>query len=86
VTDIISFRLDDENDDNNSDQSIEGTLYCCAPRIAEQSAEFDADTKTEFLRVIVHGLLHLTGYDDQTESDKEKMTSLENHYLQSLPF
>ena len=86
VTDIISFRLDDENDDNNSDQSIEGTLYCCAPRIAEQSAEFDADTKTEFLRVIVHGLLHLTGYDDQTESDKEKMTSLESHYLQSLPF
>ena len=88
VTDIISFRLDDENHDNgiDSNQSIEGTLYCCAPRIEEQSAEFEADTKTEFLRIIIHGLLHLTGYDDQTESDKEKMTSLENHYLQSLPF
>ena len=90
VTDIISFRLDDDNDDDNnendSNQSIEGTLYCCAPRIAEQSSEFEADTKTEFLRVFVHGLLHLTGYDDQTESDKAKMTSLENHYLQSLTF
>jgi len=80
VTDIISFRLDDDS----SNQSIEGTLYCCAPRIAEQSEEFDSTPKTEFLRIIVHGLLHLVGYNDQSDTDKEKMTSLEDHYLQIL--
>lgn len=80
ITDIISFRLDD----NESNQAIEGVLYCCAPRIAEQSADFDSDPETEFLRIIVHGLLHLTGYDDQTDSDKAAMTALENRYLQSL--
>lgn len=79
VTDIISFRLDEDE----SNQSIEGTLYCCATRIAEQSAEYGSDPETEFLRVIVHGLLHLAGYDDQTEADKAAMTSLEDHYLQT---
>ena len=80
VTDIISFRLDDDD----SNQAIEGTLYCCAPRIAEQSGEFDSDPESEFLRIIVHGLLHLIGYDDQTDSDKSAMTLLEDKYLQSL--
>ncbi|WP_340102571.1 rRNA maturation RNase YbeY [Rhodohalobacter sp. 8-1] len=80
VTDIISFRLDDDE----SDQAIEGTLYCCAPRIAEQSEEFDTTPEVEFLRVAIHGMLHLAGYDDQTDDDKAVMTSREDYYLQTL--
>lgn len=80
VTDIISFRLDDDE----TDQSIEGTLYCCAHRIAEQSSEFDTSPETEFLRIVAHGLLHLAGYDDQTNKDKAVMTELEDRYLQML--
>lgn len=76
VTDIISFRYDEEND-----QAIEGTLFCCAPRIREQSTEFGTDTQSEFLRVFVHGLLHLAGYDDQTETQKLQMRNLEDKYL-----
>lgn len=81
VTDIISFRYDDDEEDQN----IEGTLYCCAPRIAEQSAEFMTSQREEFLRVFIHGLLHLVGYDDQTEEEKERMTRLEDHYLSEIP-
>ena len=80
VTDIISFRLDEDE----TNESIEGTLYCCAPRIAEQSSEFDTDPESEFLRIITHGLLHLAGYNDTTDDEKTQMTSLEDHYLQSL--
>lgn len=79
VTDIITFRYDENNPD-----AIEGTLYCCAPRIAEQSAEFDNDLKTEYLRVFVHGLIHLAGYDDQTTKEKELMTEKEDQYLEAL--
>ncbi len=79
VTDIITFRYDEEND-----RAIEGTLYCCAPRIAEQSAEFDDNVKTEFLRVFVHGLIHLAGHNDQTPKEKKLMTKLENQYLEAL--
>ncbi len=76
ITDIITFRYDEENP-----ESIEATLYCCAPRIAEQSAEFSTPQGQEFYRVFIHGLLHLAGYNDQSTIEKKKMTELENHYL-----
>lgn len=79
VTDIISFRYDD-----GDDQKIEGTLYCCAPRIVEQSKGFGATARQEFFRIIIHGLLHLAGYDDQTDTEKQKMTEREDYYLQTL--
>jgi len=80
ITDIITFRYDEDP----SNQHIEGTLYCCAPRISEQSKEFEASESTEFLRVMIHGLIHLIGYDDQTEADKNRMTELENLYLDKI--
>lgn len=80
ITDIISFRYDERTDLN----AIEGTLYCCAPRISEQSHEFGTSESQEFFRIFIHGLLHLIGYDDQTEQEKMKMTRLEDHYLELI--
>ena len=77
VTDIISFRYDEDE----SNRAIEGTLFCCAPRITEQSTEFSVNEAEEYLRIFIHGILHLTGYNDQTESEKLNMTNLENKYL-----
>lgn len=77
VTDIISFHYTDPS----SDQPIEGTLYCCAPRIFEQAEEFGESPKKEFLRIFVHGLLHLVGYEDQSDQQKQTMTEKENTYL-----
>lgn len=79
VTDIISF-----NYENDPKKGIEGTLYCCAPRITEQSGEMESDLEQEFYRIFIHGLLHLAGYDDSTTEEKEAMTKLENHYLEHL--
>lgn len=80
VTDIISFRYD-EIDTN---QEIEGTLYCCAQRIQEQSVEFGESAQNEFLRIITHGLLHLVGFDDQSPEEKKEMTRLEDFFLKKL--
>lgn len=78
VTDIISFRYDEDP----TNQHIEGTLYCCAPRIHEQAKEFaNGSEKEEFLRVLIHGLIHLIGYNDQTPEEKAEMTRLEDHFL-----
>lgn len=77
VTDIITFRLDDGVDNS----AIEGTIYCCAQRITEQAAEFKESQKDEFLRVMIHGLIHLIGYNDQTPEEKKEMTLLEDHFL-----
>jgi rRNA maturation RNase YbeY len=78
ITDIISFRYDDDI----SNQAIEGTLFCCAQRILEQSTEFNSSPAEEFKRILIHGLLHLMGYDDQNEEEKAEMTALENHFLE----
>ena len=80
VTDIITFRYDEET----SRRDIEGTLYCCSPRISEQAPEFSQDTESEFKRVLIHGLLHLCGYEDNTPKAKEKMTDKENYYLHKV--
>jgi len=80
VTDTISFRYD-ENTDNNS---IEGTIFLCVPRIYEQSLEYNEPPETEFLRVLVHSLLHLVGYEDESPSLKKQMEKRENYYLEIL--
>lgn len=79
ITDIISFNY---NETDLTD--IEGTLFCCAQRIAEQSSQFKTDLRSEFLRVIIHGFLHLIGYDDQTTEEKELMTQRENKILELI--
>lgn len=76
VTDIITFRYD-ESDANE----IEGTMFCCAPRIAEQAEEFKEFPEREFLRIYIHGLLHLTGYEDKLDQQKKEMTDKEETYL-----
>ncbi len=77
VTDIITFRLDDGMDNS----AIEGTIYCCAQRISEQASEFNQTKKDEFLRVMIHGFIHLIGYSDQTLEEKKTMTTLEDYFL-----
>ena len=78
VTDIITFSY------HESDEAVEATLFCCAPRISAQAGEFGQPEKTEFERVLIHGLLHACGYDDAGKDEKKLMTHLENHYLDRL--
>ena len=82
VTDIITFGYNDDDDTDASSNRIEGTLYCCAPRISEQSLELSTSEKVEFYRVFVHGLLHLAGYSDSSEGEKSRMRMLENRILE----
>lgn len=74
-TDIITF--------NNSDVSsyLEGDIFISIDRVQENSTLLHIDFFEELLRVIIHGLLHLLGYDDTTPSSKEIMRQLENKYL-----
>lgn len=79
VTDIITFSYGDRDK-----KSLEGTLYCCAPQIKKQAKENNQSVKKEFFRIVIHGFLHLCGYNDKTESQKKKMKKRENFYLSEL--
>ena len=75
-TDIITF--------NYSNIDIEGELYISFERLKENSEKFKVPIQTEILRLIIHGCLHLCGYQDKTKNAKAKMTELENSYLAIL--
>ena len=74
-TDTISFNLEEEND------PIEGEVYISLERVAENAHTFQQDFITEYKRVIIHGCLHLLGYNDELPEDKTIMTELEETYL-----
>lgn len=76
LTDILTFPYHDEGS-----SELEATLYCSPTRIREQAAEWDVSEREEFLRVFIHGLLHLCGYDDQTEGSRNRMKKREDFYL-----
>ena len=78
LTDVITFNLEDDGD------PIEGEIYISLNRVSENAIKFKQDIGIELKRVIIHGILHLLGYDDQTPEEEKIMIGLEDHYL-SLP-
>lgn len=76
-TDIITFDYCEGN-------TISGDLFISTERVAANAIEFGVDFEEELSRVVFHGLLHLSGYNDKSEEDKATMRSKENHYLNKL--
>lgn len=73
-TDIITF-------DYCSANIVSGDLFISVDRILENSVIFGNEISNEFLRVIVHGVLHLLGYKDSDESEKIIMRNAENEFI-----
>ena len=76
-TDVIAFNLEEPG------QSIDGEVYVSIDRVKENAIKFHQNFKSELLRVIIHGTLHLLGYDDKNEKEKLRMTALENKYIKN---
>ena len=73
-TDVMAFNLGDKN-------KIEGEVYISVQDVLENSKLYSKTFNEEFLRIVIHGLLHLLGYDDKTKKEKDNMTFLEEKYL-----
>jgi len=73
-TDIITF------DNGAFDKKIEGDIFVSIDRIRENAVIFHKSFEEELMRVLVHGLLHLVGYADKEEEEKEKMRKKEDFY------
>lgn len=76
-TDIITF-------DYCEGSVLSGDLFISIDSVSENSVFYKTEFKDELDRVIVHGLLHLIGYDDHTEEDQKMMRFKENYYLEIL--
>ncbi|MBP5636747.1 MAG: rRNA maturation RNase YbeY [Bacteroidales bacterium] len=73
-TDIITF-------DYCEGSRLSGDLFISVDSVRENAAFYGAPFADELNRVIVHGLLHLIGYDDHSEADIAVMRAKENEYL-----
>ena len=73
-TDIITF-------DYCEGDKLSGDLFVSVDTVRENAGEYGTSFEEELHRVIVHGLLHLIGYDDHSEADRKVMRSKEDYYL-----
>ena len=77
-TDIVTFPLDDCREVISSE-------FCLSlDRIAENALAYRRTYESELHRVIIHGVLHLIGYDDLTEDDRKQMREKEEECLKLL--
>ena len=73
-TDIITFGYSEGSE-------VEGEIYISQEQVSIQASDFEATETQELLRVIVHGLLHLIGFDDQSDDEKRRMREEEEKSL-----
>ncbi len=77
-TDVLSFLLDHRLG------YVEGEIVVSADTAAARAIQFNWPPEDELLLYVVHGALHLAGYDDQTPELRAKMRRRERHYLHSF--
>lgn len=78
-TDIITFPHVMANNGK-----IDAELYISVDRVKENASENGVSRENELLRVIFHGILHLCGYDDETDRQKQIMREKENELLKKF--
>ena len=74
LTDIITF-------DFSEKEKISGELYISIDRVKENAVLFKVKKEEELIRVIIHGILHLVGYEDENSMEKREMNKKENIYI-----
>jgi len=73
-TDILTF-------DYSEGDVISGDIFISVDRVRENAGLFNVEVEKEFLRVMVHGLLHLFGYSDAEEGEKMIMRAKEDEKI-----
>ena len=90
VTDVLSFPLSNEITAGKTDRQCDrpiplGDIIICVPKALLQAKEYGMSFRRETQRLLVHGLLHLVGYDHEVSAyQKKKMEKEERRLLDAL--
>jgi probable rRNA maturation factor len=76
-TDVIAFNY-------SEDEVINGEIYISIETVKRNAFEYKVNVREEVLRVIIHGVLHLIGFEDKTDEEKEEMRRMEDFWLEKL--
>ena len=91
-TDVISFAIEDNDDEDfnvffDADEEritvprLLGDIFISIDKVKEQAKEFGHSYEREIGFLVVHGFLHLNGYDHQTEKEEKEMFALQEKIL-----
>ena len=78
VTDVLSFHYGEEEEDAGD---IWGEIYIASTQALKQAPRWKNSFFDELKRLVVHGSLHLAGYDHMKAKERLTMRTLEDHYL-----
>ena len=74
-TDVIAFDL------SENEEELDGEIYISFDAIKINSDLYKTNINNELQRIVVHGTLHLMGYEDSTKEKKEEMTKMEDFFI-----
>ena len=76
-TDVITF-------DYSKEKLLFGDVYVSTDRVKENAKTYSSSFNKELFRVIIHGVLHLCGFNDKTKKEKTLIRSKENEALSTI--
>lgn len=79
-TDVLTF----DYSEDAQPAAVLGEIIVCAEEAVIQAVRFRTDWRNELVRYVVHGTLHLLGYDDHRQASRKKMKRVENITLKRL--
>jgi len=82
TTDVLSFSMGEG--EQYAPVADLGDIFISVPKIKKQAKEQEVSPKEEFKRVLIHGVLHLLGYDHQQPEESEEMFSLQKKLLKQV--
>jgi rRNA maturation RNase YbeY len=73
-TDIITI-------DQSIDDILSGDIFISIDRVKENAEQMNINFNEEILRVLIHGILHIVGFNDHKETDKKQMRAEEDNCI-----
>lgn len=86
ATNVLSFAGTEPSADLGADEHLLGDLVVCAPVVAREAAAQGKPIDAHWAHIVLHGVLHLLGYDHASDAEAEVMEAREKELLAMLGF